>query len=94
MDTPIAVRGVKGLALGLVTLAMWGCAESVDERTRAARAVRVTKLPEDVRGCALRGLVKDDDWRDVLKKVAQLDGDTAYIVPDQPTTVEAYRCTK
>ena len=83
----------------LVAAFLAGCTSTKTDVKARAASVRFAQDRDEVRGCDLLGVARDDDMDDLRKKVAKLGGNTALFVdrewawPTRTVTVaQVYKC--
>jgi hypothetical protein len=85
------VRSLVLLAAILLALAAPASAQKTE---RAARdRIAFTTDPTLTQGCTLLGRVKDDEVKDLRRKIVRLGGDTAVVAfGDEEIVADVYRC--
>ena len=85
------MRSAVLLAAVLLALA---AAASAQKPERAARdRIAFTTDPALTQGCTLLGRVKDDEVKDLRRKIVRLGGDTAVVAfGDEEIVADVYRC--
>ena len=78
----------------LATVLLLLAAPASAQNARAARdRIAFTTDPALTQGCTLLGRVKDDEVKDLRRKIVRLGGDTAVVAfGDEDIVADVYRC--